>query len=255
MAKRKNFEEPQIEMAILTGFTFYRSFYDTVQKIKDPLMKASFYDSLCGFAIYGIEPQFDGDNGWILEALFASIRHTLEKSRSASVSGRSKLNRMRIDNESNANRFDADSSASNEQDVVQVQVVDQGQDINKYVDTLPQAAVPSDSDLTEEFEKLWKNYPRKIGKKAACACYVRGRKRKHNPVAFSDVLIGINRYRAYIKAHGISEEFIKQGDTFFRGEHWNDDYKADAVQSTRNQFNAFEQHEYDFDSLESELLS
>lgn len=255
MSKRKNFEDPQIERAILTGFTFYRSFFDAVQKIKDPLMKASFYDSLCGFALYGIEPQFDGESGWILEALFESIRHTLEKSRSASVSGRSKPNRKRIGAESKANRFDADFSTSNEQDVVQDQGVDQGQDINKSVDTQPQAAVPSDSDLNEEFDTLWGMYPRKDGKKEARSAYFKARRRKKDPVTYSAVQIGISRYKGVIKARGTPREYILMGSTFFKGERWNDEFKADATPSTRNQFNAFEQHEYDFEALESELLS
>ena len=132
---------------------------------------------------------------------------------------------------------------------------EEGEEIVKDSSELPQAVVPSDEDLTEEFETLWKNYPKKVGKKTACAYYIKARKRKKNPTTFSDVQIGINRYRGYLKAHGVQEEFVKQGDTFFRGEHWNDDFKADAVPSSRNQFNAFPQHEYNFEELESELLS
>lgn len=79
---------------------------------------------------------------------------------------------------------------------------------------------PSDT-VSEEFEELWHKYPRKEGKKAALASYKRARKKG---VEFNTVLDGILNYLSYIEVKKIEPQFIKQGSTWFNGEHWNDEY-------------------------------
>ena len=79
---------------------------------------------------------------------------------------------------------------------------------------------PSDT-VSHEFEELWFRYPRKEGKKAALASYQRARKKG---VAYEDVHSGLCNYLDYIKAKKVEPQFIKQGSTWFNGEHWNDEY-------------------------------
>lgn len=93
-------------------------------------------------------------------------------------------------------------------------------------------AAPSDSASTiasEEFEWLWSQYPRKEGKKAAFASYQRAKKKG---VFFDDVRAGLLNYLDYIKAKKIEHQFIKQGSTWFNGEHWNDEYDYSAPESS-----------------------
>ena len=82
------------------------------------------------------------------------------------------------------------------------------------------SAQPSDT-VSEEFKELWELYPRKEGKKAALASYQRAKKKG---VHFDDVRAGILNYLDYIKVKKIEPQFIKQGSTWFNGEHWNDEY-------------------------------
>ena len=88
--------------------------------------------------------------------------------------------------------------------------------------------IPSDS-ASEEFEKLWELYPRKEGKKAALAAYQRAKKKG---ALFDDVKAGVLNYLDYIKAKKIEPQFIKQGSTWFNGEHWNDEYDYSSPDSS-----------------------
>ena len=82
------------------------------------------------------------------------------------------------------------------------------------------SVAPSDS-VSQEFEELWSKYPRKEGKKAAFASYQRAKKKG---ATFDDVKAGILNYLDYIKIKKIEPQYIKQGSTWFNGEHWNDEY-------------------------------
>ena len=80
----------------------------------------------------------------------------------------------------------------------------------------------SESALTEEFNReIWDLYPRsrRNGKKKALASYIRDRK---NGADKTEVILGINRYKAYITATHLEERFIKQADTFFNQSAWQD---------------------------------
>lgn len=72
-----------------------------------------------------------------------------------------------------------------------------------------------------EFEKLWTLYPRKQGKKAAYAAFTRARK---SGVALDTISSGIKAYVHYIDSKKISQEYIKQGSTFFNQHSWDDDW-------------------------------
>lgn len=80
----------------------------------------------------------------------------------------------------------------------------------------------------QEFERLWTIYPKKQGKKDALKYFIRVRK---NGVDFDDILKGLENYIEYIKQKGISQQYIKQGSTWFNQECWNDDY---SIQSENN---------------------
>lgn len=78
------------------------------------------------------------------------------------------------------------------------------------------------STLESDFEKLWKLYPKKIGKKAALAAYKRAMKRKKNPTTNKQIQDGIVAYKRIIANSGTDKQFIKDGSTFFNQEAWND---------------------------------
>lgn len=80
----------------------------------------------------------------------------------------------------------------------------------------------ANSTLESDFEKLWKLYPKKIGKKAALASYKRAMKRKKNPTTNKQIQDGIVAYKRIIANSGTDRQFVKDGSTFFNQESWND---------------------------------
>lgn len=82
--------------------------------------------------------------------------------------------------------------------------------------------------LDEEFETLWKMYPKREGKKKAKAAYIRARK---SGTTYEDVEAGIIAYKQHIAAQGIERQFIKMGSTYFNGKCWEDVYEEHSSSS------------------------
>lgn len=76
------------------------------------------------------------------------------------------------------------------------------------------------SDLENEFEELWKLYPKKVGKKNALKHYIKSRKGK---TTYENVLNGINKYNEYISKTNTPVKYIKDGSSWFNQESWNDE--------------------------------
>lgn len=79
----------------------------------------------------------------------------------------------------------------------------------------------SSNDLENEFEILWKMYPKKQGKTSALKSYIRARKKG---VGVEIITIGLQKYLDYIKIKGTDIQYIKNGSTWFNQECWNDEY-------------------------------
>lgn len=95
----------------------------------------------------------------------------------------------------------------------------------------------SEEDLKQDFEELWKLYPRKAGKKDAFKYYKAAIK---NGTTNEQIRQGIENYNAWLKAKN-ETEYIKHGSTFFSKEAWNDDYDLTHVNrgdpfDVRNQY-------------------
>ncbi len=85
--------------------------------------------------------------------------------------------------------------------------------------------------LEEDFNKLWKLYPRKEGKKKAFEAYKRAIK---NGTTNKEIQTGIVNYLTQIKVQGTDKKYIKQGSTWFNGECWNDEYNVCGSSSPVN---------------------
>ncbi len=77
----------------------------------------------------------------------------------------------------------------------------------------------TDKTLEEEFDALWKLYPRKAGKADALRHYKAARKKG---VTYDTVEDGIRRYAAYVE--GQDPQFTAMGSTWFCGHRWEDQY-------------------------------
>ncbi len=85
--------------------------------------------------------------------------------------------------------------------------------------------------LEEDFNKLWKLYPRKEGKKKAFEAYKRAIK---NGTTNKEIQTGIVNYLTQIKVQRTNKQYIKQGSTWFNGECWNDEYNVGQEKSPVN---------------------
>lgn len=82
----------------------------------------------------------------------------------------------------------------------------------------------SSKTFEDEFDNLWKLYPKKIGKKDALRHYIRNRK---NKVPYETILEGLKKYIEYIKNTNTPTQFIKDGSTWFNQECWNDEREVE----------------------------
>ncbi len=73
----------------------------------------------------------------------------------------------------------------------------------------------------DDFEEVWKEYPRKQGKEKAYKAFLRAIK---SGVSKDTIAQGIRAYKAYIASNKIEAKYIKMGSTWFNGQCWDDDY-------------------------------
>lgn len=83
--------------------------------------------------------------------------------------------------------------------------------------------------IQERFESLWEEYPKKNGKKNAYESYKRA---ITAGVADETIADGIRRYKNYIAAKHMSEQYILAGSTYFYQWRWQDEYNAVSAAPT-----------------------
>ena len=87
----------------------------------------------------------------------------------------------------------------------------------------------SEEDLKQDFEELWKLYPRKRGKEPAFKHYKRALKEGSTN---EEIRQGILNLIEDIRKNKTEERYIPYGSTFFNEKSWNDDMKTETVQQT-----------------------
>lgn len=136
---------------------------------------------------------------------------------------------------SNSNKNDNDIKNDNEND--------NDNEVSLY-DTLYDTFKPSSSKsndeeiLKNEFNEIWKLYPKKVGKEKAFAKYKKYRTSKGAEYCtYDEVLTGLNRYLKYIEQNAWYSP--KDGSTWFNNKSWNDEYelKEDTLPKWFNETN------------------
>lgn len=128
-------------------------------------------------------------------------------------------------NYSNSNKNDNDNKNDNENDNDnEVSYHDTLNDTFKKNISSPPAPKNDDEILKEEFEKLWKLYPKKVGKDKSYTKYKKYRtsKNKDEYCTYEEVLSGLEKYLDYIKVNTWYSP--KDGSTWFNNRSWNDEY-------------------------------
>lgn len=80
-----------------------------------------------------------------------------------------------------------------------------------------------DEILKNEFEKLWRLYPKKVGKEKSFTKYKKCRTSKSDYCTYEEVLSGLERYLKYIKQNNWYSP--KDGSTWFNNKGWQDEYE------------------------------
>ena len=83
-----------------------------------------------------------------------------------------------------------------------------------------------DSEIEQEFEEVWKLYPRKEDKKKAFSANKTARKK----ASFDEIKKGVETYSNHIKARNTDKCYIKLGATYFNGECWANNYEQSEQQ-------------------------
>lgn len=87
----------------------------------------------------------------------------------------------------------------------------------------------------DEFDHLWKLYPRKEGRKNALLAYKRARKKG---TSYEEVRSGVIKYAEICK--GRETRYIKQGSTWFNGECWTDEIQSGTAVERQSSFDTDE---------------
>lgn len=90
--------------------------------------------------------------------------------------------------------------------------------------------INKEKQLENDFEELWKLYPRKAGKSKAFKAYKSARK---EGATNEEIRQGIFNYISWIKQHKTQAEYIKHGSTFFNERAWNDNLDSEIKQEVR----------------------
>ena len=107
--------------------------------------------------------------------------------------------------------------------------IDNNIDINNIDNNIRSKKVFEQETFEKEFEEVWKEYPNKKGKPKAKASYIKARKSGETK---ENILSGLKKYKQEIEHRKIETQFIKNGDTWFRNECWNDEYETRPATKT-----------------------
>ena len=94
----------------------------------------------------------------------------------------------------------------------------------------------NNKSIEKEFADLWRQYPRKMGKKKAEQSYIKARK---NNTEYETIENGLKNYIKYVKSNNVEEQFIKHGSTWFGNECWNEEYNPETPKLIQGQRHGF----------------
>lgn len=95
--------------------------------------------------------------------------------------------------------------------------------------------------LEQEFEELWKQYPRKEKKDMAKTSYIKARKEN---TTYEEVEKGLQRFIEHIQDEGTEKQFIPHGSTWFNQKRWQDEYTSTGISKKPRSISEYLQQKY-----------
>ena len=139
---------------------------------------------------------------------------------------------MEQTNLSNQNDKIVECNTNNKQADIKQHIITTNNKENPYTEK-PFTENPSTANVSnknvqieQEFEEVWKLYPRKEDKKKAFSAYKTARKK----ASFDEIKKGVETYSNHIKARNTDKCYIKLGATYFNGECWANNYEQSEPQ-------------------------
>lgn len=134
---------------------------------------------------------------------------------------------MEQTNLSNQNDKIVECNTNNKQADIKQQIITTNNKENPYTEK-PFTENPSTANVSnknvqieQEFEEVWKIYPRKEDKKKAFSAYKTARKK----TSFDEIKKGVETYSNHIRVSNTDKRYIKLGATYFNGECWANNYE------------------------------
>lgn len=97
-------------------------------------------------------------------------------------------------------------------------------------------------EIENDFDEVWKIYPKKQGKEAAKKAYIKARKAGTSKL---EIIAGLTRYKMFIQANNTADRYIKHGSTWFNQKCWEDDYSINEKPAANNTVPS--EDDYDFE--------
>lgn len=212
----------------------------------------------------GVEPQLEGSAKFV----FMMLKHQLDRNRekyNKTREARSQAGKRSAEARKNKKTNDS-KPEQNSTNLTNIDFVEQKganptvKDKDKDKDKVKVDSKESNNTClhyTDDFEKVWKVYPRKKEKASAFKSF-KARLKDYKP---EQLLLATQRYAEECKILDTEERYIKHGSTFFGpslpfADYLDNGYKKPVARSgtqKQNSFNNFEQRTYDFDALQRAL--
>ena len=70
-------------MEQIDGFMFFRSYYEAIRQLPDPVEQAALYDAVCAYAFAGGEPQFTDISQAMWNLILPSLARSVKRASNA----------------------------------------------------------------------------------------------------------------------------------------------------------------------------
>lgn len=228
------------------SMVFYRSFAEALEQLPADLYKEAM-QAILNYALNDIEPECSG----VANALFIMAKPQIDTNNkryeNSKKGGRPKTKNQNADSE---NQTETKLKPKSEKAKPNVYV---NVNVNDNVNVDSKESNNTCVGYTDDFEKVWKVYPRKKEKASAYKAYkARLKDYKHD-----DLMLATQRYAEECKILDTEERYIKHGSTFFGpslpfADYLDKGYKKPVARSGTQKQNS-EQRTYDFDALQRAL--
>lgn len=215
------------------GFTFFHSFYEAAQGLKEK-ERLQFYEAIINYSIIGEEPELCD----VAKAMFLLVKPVLDKSREKSKSGKkggeANTKQMKSKAEANRKQTGSKSEANVKQTVSKSKATakqtasdiseDKDKEIEKDKEYItphtPQGGDDAGSAVKNRFDLFWAAYPNKTGKGTAEKSWNKLRPTKELFSQIMEALQKAVRCERWVRENG---RYIPNPATWLNQRRWEDE--------------------------------